>query len=410
MKIAFIVTEFPSISQTFVLNQITGMLDMGHDVEIFADGKHVGAGLHQDVIKYGLMERVTYLTPITSNVLKRILKGVKYLLYYFPSHPRPVLNSLNIIRFGRQAASFSLLLRIVPFLGKGPYDIIQCHFGPCGIRGLKCIRTGALKGKLVTAFHGFDLSTYLLKNNSRMYKQLFKYGDLCLPISRYWEKTLIELGCPPDKLVVHRMGVNIDDFELLDEVIGRNDNVRILSVGRLVEKKGIRYGIEAVSKIAESHPNVEYRIVGDGPLKLEFERLIKDSNMGNRIRLMGWLNKKQVAEIMINSDILIAPSVTGKDGDMEGIPVVLMEALALGLPCISTEHSGIPELIIDGETGLLAPERDSAALANHIVKLIENRELAENLRINGRNHVRAQYNINTLNQNLIALYNFLLTN
>lgn len=404
MKIAFIVMEFPSISETFVLNQITGLLDKRHDVEIFSVNKPTWGKCHEDVVKYGLLERTNYLTPIPSSRMKRLYKGLMYVGRYFASHPKTVFNALNVFKFGKPAISFNLLCTIAPFLGKGPYDIIQCHFGPCGNIGIQCSRTRALRGKVVTAFHGYDLSSYLKKNNDHVYDNLFAYGDLCLPISHYWKRKLIELGCPPKKIEVHHMGVDTRQFVSTDEPRDHNEKFRILTVARLVEKKGVQYGIQAIATASKAYPNIEYLIAGDGPMKSEMKNLIKDLNLDGRARLLGWINQNEVADLMASSDILIAPSITATDGDKEGIPVVLMEALAIGLPVISTEHSGIPELVIHEKTGLIAPERDSAKLADHIIALIENKKLKKKLVKNGRKHVKIHYNILTLNQKLEAIY------
>jgi colanic acid/amylovoran biosynthesis glycosyltransferase len=408
MKIAFIVPEFPSISQTFVLNQITGLLDKGHDIEIFAVNKPASKKCHEDVIKYGLLDRTSYLAAVPASRVKRLSTGILYVGRYFRAYPRAILNSLNVLKFGKPAISFTLLCTIAPFLGKGPYDIIHCHFGPCGNIGIQCIRTRALTGKIVTTFHGYDLSSYLVKNNRCVYHTLFEYGDLCLPISLYWKKKLIELGCPPEKLKVHHMGVDTRQFDSTDAPKGPNEKIRILTVARLVEKKGVKYGIQAVADASKAYPNIEYLIAGDGPLKSEIEKQIKDLRLNECVRLLGWVKQSEVTELMTISDILIAPSITGADGDQEGIPVVLMEALAKGVNVISTDHSGIPELVVHGETGLIAPERDSDKLADHIITLIENQNLKERLQKNGRNHVKSNYNIFTLNQNLETIYHGLL--
>ncbi len=408
MRIAFIVPQFPSISQTFVLNQITGLLDRGHEVEIFALRPGDESKVHRDVEEYGLLRRTTYLTPIPAGRLERGLQGVRQALHHLPRHPGKVLGALNVFRFGREAASFSVLLRVLPFLDRGPFDIIHCHFGVCGNIGVQCLLTGVLRGRVVTTFHGFDLTSYVRRSGVAVYRTLFQHGHLCLPLSDHWKGRLIEMGCRPGKIVVHRMGVQTGQFEAMRERRREGDAIRVLSVARLVEKKGIRFGIQAISKVVKSHPNVEYLIAGDGPLRSQFEQLAESLGLEGSVRLLGWKSQEEVADLMANADILMAPSVTGEDGDQEGIPVVLMEALAMGLPVISTHHSGIPELIIDGKTGLLAPERDSEELAHKILQLIGSDQLASELRFNGRRHVQESFDIDRLNDRLVVIFERLL--
>ena len=150
--------------------------------------------------------------------------------------------------------------------------------------------------------------------------------------------------------------------------------------------------------------NIEYIIAGDGPLKSNLEQIIKQLNLGHHVRLLGSVDHEQAIQLMRQSDILIAPSVTAMDGDQEGIPVVLMEALAMGLPVISTYHSGIPELIIDGKTGFLVNERDSAALADKLIALIDSDSVADKLSNNGIQFIKENYNVDTLNKMLANIY------
>jgi colanic acid/amylovoran biosynthesis glycosyltransferase len=404
MRIAFIVPEFPSLSQTFVLNQITGLLDRGHDVEIFSATAPRDEKYHCDVLTYKLLDRTTYFPKIPDSRLRRALKGSIYALSRFAKYPKIVIRSMNLFKFGKLAASFTLMHRINPFLGKAPFDIIHCHFGPMGIIGVQCLRTGALKGKIVTTFHGYDLTSYTSKHGPNVYRTLFEHGDLYLPISNHWKNRLIDIGCKKEKIAVHRMGVDVQQFHDEKKVRPPDGSIKILSVARLVEKKGIQYGIEAISKVLQHFSKIEYVIAGDGPLRSQLEGMIKQRKLEDHIRLLGWMNQDEINELMRKSDILLAPSVTARDGDQEGIPVVLMEALAMGLPVISTYHSGIPELIIDGKTGFLVEERDSAGLADKLISIINSEPIAMQLKTNGIQYINKYYNIKKLVAELEAIY------
>jgi colanic acid/amylovoran biosynthesis glycosyltransferase len=409
MHIAFIVPEFPSLSQTFVLNQITGLLDRGHDVEIFSATAGNDEKYHRDVIKYDLLDRTMYFPKIPTDSVKRRLIGLQHAFRLLPRYPMIVLKGLNLIRFGRLATSFTIMFRVVPFLGKRDFDIIHCHFGPMGNIAVQCHRAGALNGKIVTTLHGYDMTSYPRKYGMNVYEKLFEVGDVFLPISHHWKTKLIDMGCTAEKVMVHRMGVDIQQFHFRKSVRPIKGTIKILSVARLVDKKGIKYSIEAIAKVLKSHDDIEYSIAGDGPLKLELEHMIRRFKLERHVRLLGWRTQTQVNTLMKQSDILLAPSVTSEDGDQEGIPVVLMEALAMGLPVISTYHSGIPELIIDGQTGLLVQERDSSALAAKLNELIGNDALANTLRDNGEKHVKENFDVNKLNLTLEKIYDQLLS-
>jgi colanic acid/amylovoran biosynthesis glycosyltransferase len=408
MKIAFIVGEFPSLSQTFVLNQIIGLLDRGHDVDIYARRSGKENKIHEDVIKYNLRRRTYYQINIPKNKLSRFSQGMIFLLKFWSSNPRAIFNSLNFFKFGKNAVSLYLLFRVIPFLKKGPYDIVQCHFGPNGNLAILLKEVGIISGKIITAFHGYDITEYLEKNGKQIYKKLFKKGDLFLPISERWKDKLLHMGCEKEKIVIHRMGINLEKVKSVKSKIAKEKPVKILSIARLIEKKGIFYGIKAIEKIVDDYPTVEYLIIGDGPLKKELKDKIDELKLNQNIKMLGWMNQEHIFNILRNAHIFLAPSVTSESGDQEGIPVVLMEAMAHGLAVVSTFHSGIPEIIIDGENGFLVKERDADSLENKIKMLIKNPNLANQLGIKGREFIEKNHDINNLNDRLVEIYNNLL--
>lgn len=405
MKIAFILGAFPTLSETFILNQITGLIDRGHEVDIFARSRGRDSKVHEDVLKYGLLQRTFYRPAMPRNKFKRLLKGLYLFVTNFHRNPAALVRSLNIFKYGKEAANLRLLYAAIPFVGKGPYDIIQAHFGSNGVLADTIRRLGAIQGKLITSFHGYDMSSYLSRNHNRIYEQLFASGDLFLPISEFWHKKLIELGCSNKKVLVHRMGVRIGDGKSLQAKESVNkEKTEILSIARLVEKKGIEYGIRAVGRLKDMNYKVEYKIAGNGHLRKEFEELVRDLSLQDTVFLLGSKSKHEIDTLLKSANILLAPSVTGSDGDQEGIPVAIMEAMAAGVPVVSTLHSGIPELVTDGKTGFLVPERDVDALAEKLIYLIEHPEIWPEMGRAGRARVEANYDINKLNDRLVEIY------
>ncbi len=405
MKIAFIVSEFPLLPETFILNQITGLIDLGHKVDIFAPIQGDLSIVHEDVKKYNLLKTVCYYGErIPEKKIVRFKQSISLITKYIHKNPIPLFNALNIFKYGRKAASLGLLFQIIPFIEKGPYDIVHCHFGPIGKIGLFFRDIGALKGKIVTTFHGFDMSAYIKKNGKDTYKNLFEKGDLFLTISERWKHELINLGVEEEKILVHRMGVDTRKFTFSERNKKDNTNIQLLTVARLVKKKGVKYGIQAVAEVLKRYPGIEYKIVGDGPLMNDLANLINALKINNNVKLIGWRNQEDIVKLMKDSDIMLAPSVTTEEGDQEGIPVVLMEALALGLPVISTYHSGIPELVQDGISGCLVQERDVNALSEELEHLIKCQELWAKMGRSGRDYVENYYNIDKLNEQLVGIF------
>lgn len=409
MKIAFIIEEFPKLSETFILNQITGLLDRGHEVDIYAVIPKNSSKLHPDVDKYNLIERTYYYASMPNNRFLHVLKSLSLVFANGYKAPVVLLRSLNVFKYQKQVGSLTLLYPVIPLLGKrSSYDIIHCHFGWNGQKGVLLREIGAIQGKLIATFHGIDMTRYLQEAGDRIYDRLFDTGDLFLPISERWKHRLIELGCNEKKILVHRMGIDCKKFSFTPRGLRTNSPVRIVTIARLVEKKGVEYGIRAVVKLHKAKPNIEYHIVGEGPLREDLQQLIQELDAGDTVKLQGLKHQQEIVEILDNADILLAPSVTSKDGDQEGIPVALMEAMAKGLPILSTLHSGIPELIENGVSGFLVPEGDVDALAEKLDYLIEHPEIWAEIGRASRAYVEKHYDIDKLNDRLVEIYRELL--
>ena len=199
MKIAFLVTEFPSISQTFILNQITGLIKRGHDIHIFALSSKKSDKYHPDILKYNLLSKTTIITDIPKNPFLRLVKGISYFFSNIIIYPKQILRSFNFFKYGKLSYSLRLFYQVLPFLDFEPFEIVHCHFGPMGVVASRLMSTGALSGKLIVAFHGYDLTSYLKAYGTHVYDDLFKTCDLCLPISDFWKHRLIAIGCPEEK-------------------------------------------------------------------------------------------------------------------------------------------------------------------------------------------------------------------
>lgn len=404
MRIAFFVSTFPNLVETFILNQITGLLERGHEVDIYALRKGDNEKTHSKVKAYCLLKHSYYLDnyKIPQKKFVRINKAVDFTRRDFTKEPKKIFKAFNVFKYGKRAVSLEILYKNLPFLGKGPYDIIHCHFGWVGKKVIELKELDILKGKFITAFHGSDMSVYIKKHGDNTYNSLFNKGDLFLPISERWKRKLIKMGCDERRIIVHRMGINTDEFCFSQR--RRNKKVKLLTVGRLVEKKGIEYGIRAVVKILKKYPHVLYNIAGDGPLRTNLENLVKEQEACSNIKFWGWQTHANIKKLIQEANIMITPSITSSKGDEEGIPVVLMEALSSGLPVIASKHSGIPELVKNGKSGFLVPERDVGALTEKLQHIIEHPEICQKIGQTGRKYVEEHYDINKLNDRLEKIY------
>ena len=405
MRIAFIVDQFPTLSETFILGQITGLIDRNHEVDIYCDRPGDISQIHVEIEEYRLLER-TYRTSIPTNLFIRLFKAIFLFGLNFFKAPIILLRTINFLKYNRScygdpAGFLKPFYLAIPWLDKSPYDILLCHYGRNGLKASLFKDLGITQGKIVVAFHGYDISCYLNIHGENIYQHLFEEVDLLQPISQHWQKKLIELGCNSAKVKVHHMGINCHKFQYVNN---QNDSsICLVSIARLVEKKGLQYSIQAVAQLIPRYPDLQYQIVGDGVLRAELEHLIESLQAADNIKLLGWKKQQEVAAIINHADLVLAPSVTSRDGDCEGIPVSLMESMAKGLPVISTYHSGIPELIEDGVSGYLLRERDINQLANKIEHLITNPTLRVEMGQKGRQKVVQDYNIDLLNDRLIEI-------
>jgi colanic acid/amylovoran biosynthesis glycosyltransferase len=261
----------------------------------------------------------------------------------------------------------------------------------------------ALRAPLVSAFHGYDLSRLLREKRPGLYSRLFARGELMLPVSDYFRERLISIGCPPEKVRVHRMGVDTRSLPFRERTTAPGMPIRFLSVCRLVEKKGLETGLHAFAMLQKEFPSATWDIVGDGPQRAQLEELRTALSLTGSVVLRGAAPREQVRKLLYDSHVFLAPSVTATNGEQEGIPVAIMEAMAVGLPVVSTLHSGIPELVRDGLTGLLVPERDPAALADALGRLARLPERWGEMGRQGRAVVEREYDSRLLGDRLVEI-------
>ena len=414
LRIAFIVYEFPVLSETFVINQATGLLDRGCEVDIYATQLGNTQKMHPDIHRYGLLERLRLLPSVPPNYRQRLVEGMGLILKHGYRHPGRIMRSLNPFKRGQRAVSLWSLFTTLPALSWPSYDIIHCQFGNLGFQG-RLLKDFNPSAKLVVMFRGFDISQQLKMEGDHIYKSLFSQADFFLTNCDFFRQRLLKLGCDPDKVKVHHSGLDCAKFPLrvrstdletagLEAEEAQRAAIRIAATGRLVEKKGFEYSIQAMTQVVERYPNATYAIIGDGPLRAELSALIESLGLQGSVHLLGWQDEAEIIEVLMRSHLFVAPSVTSAAGNQDAPINVLKEAMALGLPVVSTYHGGIPELVEHGISGLLVPERDVDAIAQALFTLLEHPERWAAMGQAGRAYVETHYGLNALNDQLVEIY------
>ncbi|NES18024.1 MAG: colanic acid biosynthesis glycosyltransferase WcaL [Symploca sp. SIO3E6] len=406
MKIAFFVNTFPKLSETFIINQIVGLIEQGYDVDIYAEVSEELNKINPDIQKFNLLNNTYYQPKIPKNYLLRAANAIFIFARYLFICPLVLFRSLNFLAYGRQARSLRLLYSIVPFIQNKnkSYDVIHCHFGNQGIRGVFTKELFKFTAKIVTNFHGYDVNVSPLKYGKNVYLPLFNRGDRYIAGSSFICKQVISLGCPEEKLVKIPVGINPTEYQFRSRSLKEGELIKIITVGRLVEKKGIEYSIRAVAEVAKKYPHLQYHIAGDGPLRASLEQLIKELDVEDKVQLLGWKTKDEVQQLYDESHIFILASVTAANGDKEGQGLVLQEAQSMGLPVIATIHNGFPDSIRDGISGFLVPERDVSSLAQKLIYLIENPEVWPKMGAAGHSFVEEVFDTQKLTHKLINVY------
>jgi colanic acid/amylovoran biosynthesis glycosyltransferase len=289
--------------------------------------------------------------------------------------------TLDPMRHGKRALKGHLpvLADAAAVLCPGP-SVWLCHYGHNGELLTRLRDSGAVTGPIATVFHGFDVAKRLT-DPTPPYRLLAARGDLFLPVSALWRETLLRWGFPADRTVVCPLGIDCGESPVRTTAAA----LRILSVCRLVEKKGVAYALRGIAALEPGlRVGVRYRIAGDGPLRSQLEALASELGIAGQVDFLGTVPHSRVPDLLRESDVFLLPSITAANGDMEGVPISLIEAMASGLPVVSTRHSGIPELISHGHDGLLVDERDHEAIAASLTRLAKDIDLRQRLGASAR--------------------------
>ena len=280
--------------------------------------------------------------------------------------------------------------------------LVHAHFGTDGLRALPLAER--LGVPLITSLRGYDVARSdlaLLRSGRRSWihyalrkQALQRRGALFLAVSEALRRQAIARGYPEARILTHYNGVDLARFPA-----GRGGDDTILFVGRLVEKKGVEILLRAFAAVRRERPRAALLIIGEGPLRARLERLA-----GEGVRFLGAQGPETVAEHMRTASLLAAPSVTARDGDAEGLPNVVVEAAASALPAVGSDHSGIPEAIVEGETGFIVPERDAEALAGRLLSLLGDRALRDLMGAAARRLAEQRFDFALQMQRLEALY------
>jgi len=329
--------------RAFIRNQIFGLKKRGHVIDV-----------------------TYFLKSVNDAAVKNLLRkfGINNLFYYQDLLKKPQIQKT--------------------------YDVIICHSGADYAPSVNKIRkSGGLLGKFVVFLRGWNLKKGLVEKKPE-HINLFKDVDLFFSVCEYIKERIIELGCPSEKVVILRSGIDCSKFRYSEHAFCSTGQISLMTVTGRGLRKGIPYMIKAVAQIIKKYPNVKFTLVGPHNVN-ELIRKLPISISKNIISL-GWQHHDKLPNILAKANLFMAVSVTGPDGSQEGIPTAVKEAMACGIPPITSHHAGIPELIKDKKSGFLVNEKDVDDLVNKLEYLINNPKICIKAGKQARHTIETEHN------------------
>jgi len=378
MRVVHYCKTFSSLSETFIYDYISEQKRQGIDAHVMAH--------HRVNWKERPFDDITIIPwPGMFNVQR-----LRYRALEFVGARARKTSSWPLLRAGMKE-----VLRDIP------PDVVHAHFGPSGVRIAPVAQ--ALDIPTVVTFYGYDISKLARQSRWRQrYRTLWPRVQAVTALSEEMKEAIEKLGCPGSKIRVVHLSRDLQNFAYRPPQPPIRE---LVSVGRLTEKKGHMDAIRAVHRLVQEGRDLHLRIIGGGTLHVQLDRYIQDNNLQDYVKLMGAQPNEKVAEYLRGADAFILCSKTAPSGDREGTPTVLIEAQAVGLPCISTRHSGIPEMIPAVNHHLLAEAGSVESIVSCLKKLLacSPQEVCEIAKA-GREKVERAFDLTGEVEKLRALY------
>lgn len=389
MKIAIILGVFPALSESFILNQITGLIDLGHEVDIYARVPRKDPTIHPKVLEYNLLDKTTYIRePYT--IAKKGWELVKWAV----DRPNPRLLRLFNPKY-EEARSLQLFFAGKDFVGK-QYDVIHCHYGPNGNLMALLKKLKFIDSKIVTTFHGYDIWSEEIKaNKSKCYKELKEFGDHYIAISDSVAETLEkEFLFNKEKITVIRNGIDLNNFQFQPRNFSAS--FKILTVSRLSPEKGIEDALFLIHDLVmDGITNIEYHIVGAGESLKALKRLASILKIEEKVIFHGGKSHADIPKYMKEANLLLLPS------KIEVLPMVILEAQASGLPVLAKNVGSVKE-VVSPKTGYLA--NNSQELYNHTINIMQNYSMTRKITQDAQQQIWDLYDIIKTVKKLESLY------
>ncbi len=248
--------------------------------------------------------------------------------------------------------------------------VLHVYFGHIAVQLLPLLRRAPMP--VIVSFHGADALVDLDKPAyRRATEEVFSLARLVLVRSRSLAEGLVALGCPQEKVRIHRTGIPLAAFPYRERGLPEEGRWRFFQACRLIEKKGLPVTLRAFAQFTARYPEARLEIAGEGPLLESLQAQVESLGLSGKVSFPGFLSQEGLREALARAHAFVHPSEMGSDGNQEGVPNAMLEAMATGLPVVATWHGGIPEAVDDGVSGYLVEERDDRALGEAMLRLAD---------------------------------------
>lgn len=408
-QVAFIVTYFPTVSETFIVNQINGLMDSGYNVCLYAYNKVESKIIHESLKKYNLLQKVNYFIKPPVSKLNRLIVFFKWTLKnMFKIKWRLFFKSLNVFKYGKDAYTLKLFFEAQWFLVPFDFELIHAHFGMNGnrIAYLKTCGIIPKQVKLITTFHGYDLAPDKLDVYKKEYQYLFKEAAAFTVNTPYLEGVLHKVNSCHKPCYILPVGLDTNFFR---QKPIKNNTVYfdLLFCGKLISLKGPDLAIAILKSLHDlGYTDTRLHMVGEGNLRNQLKKQVASYNLQENVIFYGALSQENLIKCFEKSDAFILPGRYDLEtGRAETQGLVIQEAQAMSLPVIVSDVGGMKYGLLPNESGFVINEGNIKEFVEAVEKLILNPKLKLEMGEAGRILVEKKYDNKILVKKLQEIYN-----
>lgn len=406
-SIAFVVKYFPTVSETFIVNQINGVIDAGYQVSLFAYNRMNTKVIHESLKRYDLLGRVQYFKKPPVSKLTRLLFFFGWTLkHIFKLQWGRFFKSINIFKYGKEAYTLKLFYEAQWFLLNNEFDLIHAHFGMNGERIAYLRAQGIIPKsvKMITTFHGYDLEPKNLEEYKTTYANLFKYADAFTVNTSYLEALLQQVNYYSKPHYILPVGLDTQFFKRKNPKLD-TQFFDLVFCGKFITLKGADIAIEMVRELHNiGYKSVRLHLIGHGKLREQLKRQVQEYLLEEYIIFYGSLTQEDIKVRFEQADVLIMPGRYDSEGRAETQGLVIQEAQAMELPVVVSDVGGMKYGLLPNESGFVVKEEDLAGFVEAIRTFLLNSDVKLKMGKKGRAFVGQNYDNEILGSKLLTIY------